>query len=267
MASLRKSNALSADSQTARFLYTILKQLDLKSVDWNQVADGLDITNGHAARMRFSRFKQHMEGVPSQPRTAKPKKEGAKILKSTRKKGLKRGLDDDVKGEAMKGADVEIGEMRMKLEAVKEEPSRVPDSDDIQERPAVRVKREIDVEGSDARQSIIGMGDQGSFQQHTMAPSTNLNIPSTSVSNAVPISTVSSPVATVSLADLHLSPKFQPPSIQLMRSAITSAVNSASIPASSSAAVTQIKSEPGTEHCENSEAPPLVSIKNAPSNF
>jgi hypothetical protein len=32
-------------------------------IDWNLVASQLDITNGHAARMRFSRFKQHMEGV------------------------------------------------------------------------------------------------------------------------------------------------------------------------------------------------------------
>ncbi|KAI9774809.1 MAG: hypothetical protein M1840_000025 [Geoglossum simile] len=73
------------DAAHAKFLYTILKQLDLKSVhfprlsfssslhvlttllpiqiDWNLVASQLEITNGHAARMRFSRFKQHMEGV------------------------------------------------------------------------------------------------------------------------------------------------------------------------------------------------------------
>src|SRR5436853_3647050 len=44
MASLRKSKALSPDGQTARFLYTILKQLDMKTVDWNLIADGLDIT-------------------------------------------------------------------------------------------------------------------------------------------------------------------------------------------------------------------------------
>ena len=87
-----------ADGQTAKFLYTILKQLDLKSVgifkprpplllsscprsltlvqiDWNLVASQLEITNGHAARMRFSRFKQHMEGTTTAPRTPRPKKE------------------------------------------------------------------------------------------------------------------------------------------------------------------------------------------------
>ncbi|KAL9122599.1 MAG: hypothetical protein Q9187_000852 [Circinaria calcarea] len=63
------------DGATARFLYTILKQLDHKSIDWNIVAGDLDITNGHAARMRFSRFKQHMEGVPPTPR--KPRASGS----------------------------------------------------------------------------------------------------------------------------------------------------------------------------------------------
>lgn len=74
------------DGHIAKFLYTILKQLDLKTVnksreetseapltllqqiDWQAVAGQLDITNGHAARMRFSRFKQQMEGVPVSPR-------------------------------------------------------------------------------------------------------------------------------------------------------------------------------------------------------
>src|SRR5271156_1323269 len=75
MASLRKPGPFSADSQTARFLYTILKQLDLKGIDWNEVASGLDITNGHAARMRYSRFRQQMEGSAAQPRVSKSKKQ------------------------------------------------------------------------------------------------------------------------------------------------------------------------------------------------
>ncbi|KAL2041773.1 hypothetical protein N7G274_005557 [Stereocaulon virgatum] len=60
------------DGAIAKFLYTILKQLDLKSIDWQEVANGLDITNGHAARMRFSRFKQQMEGTTSHPRKPTP---------------------------------------------------------------------------------------------------------------------------------------------------------------------------------------------------
>ncbi|PGH17707.1 hypothetical protein AJ80_04715 [Polytolypa hystricis UAMH7299] len=74
MASLKRSKTLPADGQTAKFLYTIIKQLDLKSIDWSLVASQLEITNGHAARMRFSRFRQHMEGTSTTPRTQRPKK-------------------------------------------------------------------------------------------------------------------------------------------------------------------------------------------------
>ena len=57
------------------------------------MASELGITNGHAARMRFSRFKQHMEGVPSTPRKPRnsvarpakmPKVEKAEVSKGGR---------------------------------------------------------------------------------------------------------------------------------------------------------------------------------------
>ena len=94
------------DGAISKFLYVIMKQLDLKSVscssagtdghhtefpsqiDWQQVADQLDITNGHAARMRYSRFKQQMEGVPPaarKARTATPRQKKAKPDKSDKK--------------------------------------------------------------------------------------------------------------------------------------------------------------------------------------
>ncbi|ODA81637.1 hypothetical protein RJ55_00138 [Drechmeria coniospora] len=45
----------------ARFLFAIIKQKNLKNVDWNLVASDPvllePISNGHAARMRFSRFR------------------------------------------------------------------------------------------------------------------------------------------------------------------------------------------------------------------
>ncbi|ODH45936.1 hypothetical protein GX48_07977 [Paracoccidioides brasiliensis] len=84
MASLKRSKTMLADGQTAKFLYTILKQLDLKSIDWNLVASQLEITNGHAARMRFSRFRQHMEGITTTHRTPRPKK--TKVDKTQSKK-------------------------------------------------------------------------------------------------------------------------------------------------------------------------------------
>ena len=96
MASLRRNKALSPDGETAKFLYTIIKQLDLKIIDWNIVADGLGITNGHAARMRYSRFKQHIEGIPTQSRSAKAKNDGKKEGKAA--KGQKRKSPDGEEG-------------------------------------------------------------------------------------------------------------------------------------------------------------------------
>ena len=78
MASLRKKNVFTPDDKTVRFLYLILKQLDLKSVNWQDVADNIGIKNGHAARMRWSRFKMHAEGTPPQTKTAKAKKDAEK---------------------------------------------------------------------------------------------------------------------------------------------------------------------------------------------
>ncbi|GFF35271.1 hypothetical protein IFM61606_02844 [Aspergillus udagawae] len=111
MATVRRSKAMPTDGPTAKFLYTIIKQLDLKSVshrpffllhsqevlwtaannappqiDWNLVASQLEISNGHAARMRYSRFRQQMEGITSTPRSSRPKKTAAKTGKGTTSK-------------------------------------------------------------------------------------------------------------------------------------------------------------------------------------
>lgn len=52
-------------------MYFIIKQLDVRGIDWNQVAHDMEITNGHAARMRFARFKNQIEGV--QPKAREPR--------------------------------------------------------------------------------------------------------------------------------------------------------------------------------------------------
>ncbi|EXJ76321.1 uncharacterized protein A1O5_00829 [Cladophialophora psammophila CBS 110553] len=76
MVSIRRTKNFANDPQTPVFLYTILKQLDLRSINWNQVADSLGISNGHAARMRYSRMRSQFEDVVnSQPKPAKPRKE------------------------------------------------------------------------------------------------------------------------------------------------------------------------------------------------
>lgn len=119
MTSVRRSKTtLSPDSQTAKFLYTILKQLDLKSIDWNEVAAKLDITNGHAARMRFSRFKQQIEGTASTPRGSRAKKDANKIGKG-KGKGLREyeyGRFDFMGGGSVVKLEANHDSKRIKLE-------------------------------------------------------------------------------------------------------------------------------------------------------
>ena len=96
MASSRRTKNFANDPQTPMFLYTILKQLDLRSINWNDVADGLSISNGHAARMRYSRMKSQFEGLSSQPKPQKPKKANAGEAKTKSKaKNNKRLLMED----------------------------------------------------------------------------------------------------------------------------------------------------------------------------
>ncbi|KAI9671190.1 MAG: hypothetical protein M1817_003697 [Caeruleum heppii] len=131
------------DSAHAKFLYTIIKQLDLKSIDWNSVASQLDITNGHAARMRYSRFKQHMEGYvppPRRPRNPPSSTPGSsyRVKKST--KGEKPGLE---KSEMMeRGVKRSLTEERVKNEDAATEDSR-----------SVRVKQES---GTNRPASAVG---------------------------------------------------------------------------------------------------------------
>lgn len=85
-----------------RFLFAILRQKNLKDIDWNKVARdpilAQEITNGHAARMRYSRFRSAMLGLEPQRRNrTNPNK--SKVTKSS-KKDSKAKKDDSVKPEA-----------------------------------------------------------------------------------------------------------------------------------------------------------------------
>ncbi|KAF7956905.1 hypothetical protein EAE96_004229 [Botrytis aclada] len=59
------------DGAINRLLYAMLSQKCLKDIDWNKVAHdpilSQEITNGHAARMRYSRFKKQMDNAASSP--------------------------------------------------------------------------------------------------------------------------------------------------------------------------------------------------------
>ncbi|KAK5637298.1 hypothetical protein RRF57_013010 [Xylaria bambusicola] len=61
------------DNAMTRFLFAILRQKNLKDINWEQVAHdpilAQPITNGHAARMRYSRFKSAMLGLEPTKRT------------------------------------------------------------------------------------------------------------------------------------------------------------------------------------------------------
>ncbi|KAI5466915.1 hypothetical protein BGZ63DRAFT_418664 [Mariannaea sp. PMI_226] len=75
-----------SENAMARFLLAILNQKNLKDIDWNQVAQDpvllQPITNGHAARMRFARFRATVNGheptkrnrTADKSRVTKPKK-------------------------------------------------------------------------------------------------------------------------------------------------------------------------------------------------
>lgn len=140
MASLRRNKTLSPDGQTARFLYTIIKQLDLKAIDWTLVAGSLEITNGHAARMRYSRFKQHMEGVTTQPRAPRT---GAKKEKGGKeggggKRGKKRAFEEEEEDRLQKAQPTSY---------VKREMSGLADADvSIKREGGTRIKIEDNID-------------------------------------------------------------------------------------------------------------------------
>ncbi|RMZ91559.1 hypothetical protein DV736_g1215, partial [Chaetothyriales sp. CBS 134916] len=96
--SSRRAKPFVMDDQT-RFLYLILKQLDLKIINWQQVADDLGIKNGHAARMRWSRFRGHVEGFPAPNNKKKDERKGksvnAKNPIATKRVGIESGQDKE----------------------------------------------------------------------------------------------------------------------------------------------------------------------------
>ncbi|GLA71723.1 hypothetical protein AtubIFM55763_002203 [Aspergillus tubingensis] len=70
----RTKSMMSVDEPAVKFLYTIMKQLDLRTIDWALVASQLNISNGHAARMRYSRLKGQLENQGPNQKAARPKR-------------------------------------------------------------------------------------------------------------------------------------------------------------------------------------------------
>ncbi|KAM3438446.1 hypothetical protein MY4824_003226 [Beauveria thailandica] len=92
-----------ADNAMARFLFAILKQKNLKDIDWNQVANDpvllQPITNGHAARMRYSRFRSTITGHEPTKRRSSGEKSG-KVSKSSSRRDSHTKKDTIVKSES-----------------------------------------------------------------------------------------------------------------------------------------------------------------------
>ncbi|KAL4943888.1 hypothetical protein BDV06DRAFT_220847 [Aspergillus oleicola] len=66
--STRRNKTMPTDSDSSRFFYAIIKQLDLKRVNWKLVASQNGISNAHAARMRFHRFRNEIENIKPRKR-------------------------------------------------------------------------------------------------------------------------------------------------------------------------------------------------------
>ncbi|KAK3953903.1 hypothetical protein QBC32DRAFT_105398 [Pseudoneurospora amorphoporcata] len=80
------------ENAMARFLFAILQQKSLKDINWNEVAASpflfQKISNGHAARMRYSRFRASMLGTEPRPRNrTNPDKN--RVTKAKKEEGKK----------------------------------------------------------------------------------------------------------------------------------------------------------------------------------
>lgn len=223
MASIRRSKIFTPDAQTVRFLYLILKQLDLKTVNWQDVADNIGIKNGHAARMRWSRFKQQAEGTPTQPKPPKAKKNDGDKSKGKRDREDEGTADADRNEKRMKighGAPMSTG-----FPAYPPYPPN-PFSMPAQIKPEPSVKQEPVLGFSQEFNSSICLPPTRFLWQPQPSPSTN---PAPLPMNEGPQKAFAFPIqhdddvddipikqlnsnnqATVSLVDLHLSRPIKP---------------------------------------------------------
>ncbi|KAL1625410.1 hypothetical protein SLS54_003502 [Diplodia seriata] len=63
------------DKQNAEFMYSMLKQLEVKYIDWKVIAEEHGIKTGHAARMRWCRYRDAREGAKPVPRKSNNNKD------------------------------------------------------------------------------------------------------------------------------------------------------------------------------------------------
>ncbi|KUI73842.1 hypothetical protein VM1G_09264 [Cytospora mali] len=110
------------DNAMARLLFAILQQKNLKDVDWNAVAHSpvlaQGITNGHAARMRYSRYRANLLGIEPQRRNRTGANK-SKVTKSKKEPKTKKEKEAKTKEE---------GEGEEQEQHIKPDPSATPDA-------------------------------------------------------------------------------------------------------------------------------------------
>ncbi|KAJ5793156.1 uncharacterized protein N7503_009134 [Penicillium pulvis] len=129
---VQRGKVLEIEGPTPKFLYAMLKQLDLKNIDWNRVATEQAISNGHAARMRFSRFRNQMEGKTGAQRPGRKRnsKKADNVNKGEKGDPKAMVFEMQIPPHPIPGPSMESGESFQYINSVKfEGDQRVPFSD------------------------------------------------------------------------------------------------------------------------------------------
>ncbi|KFZ24035.1 hypothetical protein V502_01486 [Pseudogymnoascus sp. VKM F-4520 (FW-2644)] len=193
-----------SEAQMAKFMYYIVKQLDVRSVDWNLVASDMEITNGHAARMRFARFKNQMEGTVPKARAPRDKSRAPKA---------KRVKNKDEKKEENGG---EKALLKLKLEEGGAADSTAASGEPEEQAPA----RSPAVKPEPADEVVLGDADApGEEVDESELPAQTAHVahtPSHSPphsTNATPSHVLTTPTHHQESPYHHLSPQQRRPSI------------------------------------------------------
>lgn len=144
MASLRRSKAFDPDGPS-KLLFAIVKQLDLRSVDWQLVASEIQIKQGHAARMRYSRLRRQFDGLdggkggqgPDDRRGKYPggkKMNGKKAMKPGLEMNFRNPLNDDSDSDE-DGLDRKV--VKTEQEKMKEDSDRTNSTSQIKQEPSM----------------------------------------------------------------------------------------------------------------------------------
>ncbi|KFY54064.1 hypothetical protein V497_08011 [Pseudogymnoascus sp. VKM F-4516 (FW-969)] len=196
-----------SEAQMAKFMYYIVKQLDVRSVDWNLVASDMEITNGHAARMRFARFKNQMEGTVPKARAPRDKSRAPKPKRAKTKDEKK---EEDGGEKALLKLKIEEGAVADSAAASGESQEQTPAmSPAVKPEPADEVVLgDADAPGEEVDENELPQHNANTHVTHTPSHS-----PPTST-NATPSHVLATPTHHHGSPYHHLSPQQRHSSIE-----------------------------------------------------